>query len=275
MVSSVMFLIAAVIPFVAVPLVMAVLAQLGELKRRNFLGQPVTTSGGIAICLSLVIQLAIACPLLPPSADLCALVSSVSVLFLVLGLADDLLGEPHWRGFKGHVEALISHGRITTGLVKVIGGVGGTALILHWQSDDTLALNLFGIVLICLSANAINLFDKRPSRALKAFWILCLPSIALVSGDERLPLVMLILSTLPYAFYDFKCRAMLGDAGANMLGAALGGFIWAETHFLFKVAIAFLLIALHTYAERHSLTDVIAKFEPLRRFDELGVWRRI
>ncbi len=263
-------------PFAVVPLGMLALMRCDDLLRLNFRGQLVTTSGGIAICASFALQLAVACPFFVNLTSVCSLMVLVGTWFLSIGLVDDFYGDGLWRGLVGHIRALLYHRRVTTGLIKAIGGVIGATAIILWQAkgDAKLLPNwLLGVMLICLSANGINLLDKRPSRALKVFWALCACSIVVAHGNERFTIAMLMVSTLPYAPYDFSCRAMLGDAGANFLGATLGSFIWMATPFGFQLSVLVLWIGLHAYAERRSLTEAIAKSKVLSWLDEVGVKR--
>ncbi|MCS7253003.1 MAG: hypothetical protein RMK18_01135 [Armatimonadota bacterium] len=265
---------AMLIPFAVVPLGMLALMRCGDLLRRNFRNQAVITSGGVAIYASFALQLAIACIAIIHLASLCSLIALVAGWFLFVGLIDDIFGDRVWRGLSGHIRALLHQRRITTGLIKAIGGILGTAVVVLWHSGQIAKPpleSLFGIALICLSANGINLLDKRPSRALKVFWVLCGCSFALADSSGRCIVAMLAASTLPYAFYDFTCRAMLGDAGANMLGAALGSFIWAATPLKFQLVVLALLVALHVYAEKRSLTEAIASSKVLSWFDRIGV----
>jgi hypothetical protein len=67
-----------------------------------------------------------------------------------------------------------------------------------------------GALLVGLSANVVNQLDTRPGRALKAYLAAAVPLQA--------PLVPAVL----LAPYDLREMAMLGDAGANALGAMLG-----------------------------------------------------
>lgn len=266
------------LPFAIVPLSMSALMRCEELQRLNFRGQAVTTSSGIAIYASFVLQIAIACRVLTHLASLCSLMVLIGAWFLLVGLVDDFYGNGLWRGLKGHMHALFYHRRITTGLIKAVGGIVGSAVIILWHTEDGTKLFhgwllewLLGIMLICLSANGINLLDKRPSRALKVFWVLCVASIVAAHGDERWLICLLAVSTLPYAFYDFSCRAMLGDAGSNMLGAILGSFIWMATPLGFQLFVFLTWVALHAYAERASLTEAIAKSKLLSWLDRIGV----
>ena len=69
---------------------------------------------------------------------------------------------------------------------------------------------LSGALLVGLAANALNQLDTKPGRALKAYLLAAIPA-----GAPLVPAVVL----LPY---DLREMAMLGDAGANALGALLG-----------------------------------------------------
>jgi hypothetical protein len=112
-----------------------------------------------------------------------------------VGLADDLWSGPE-RGFAAHLRA-----GGTTGVLKLVAiplvGLAATR-------------KLSGALLVGLAANFLNQLDTRPGRALKAYLL-----GALVA---RAPVARAVL-LLPY---DLRERTMLGDAGANALGAMLG-----------------------------------------------------
>ncbi|OFX16735.1 MAG: hypothetical protein A2Z18_04040 [Armatimonadetes bacterium RBG_16_58_9] len=64
---------------------------------------------------------------------------------------------------------------------------------------------------------------------------------------------------------------MMGDAGANALGAALGLTVALDAPVLMLPAIA-LMIAIHAYSERNSISDLIERNRVLRSIDRrLGV----
>ena len=259
-------------PLVVVPLVVSILARCDELRRRNFRNQPVVTACGVAIFASFVIQFVFVSFVWTHISNVCAALAFVGVWFLLLGLVDDTLGDSIWRGFKGHFSALFFEGRITSGLLKAVGGLICSVIAVLWFGGGYSFISAtIGIMLICLSANGINLLDKRPSRAIKAFWVLGIVSIVFSRPELRMLPSMLILSTLPYSYYDFTSKAMLGDAGSNMLGAILGTFIWLATATPFQIALLLIWLALHVYSEKHSLTEAIAKVKLLRWIDELGV----
>jgi Glycosyl transferase family 2 len=112
-----------------------------------------------------------------------------------IGLVDDLWSGPE-RGFREHLR----RGR-TTGVLKLIG-------ISVYGLVRTRSVS--GALLVGLSANVVNQLDTRPGRALKAYLAAAVPLQA--------PLVPAVL----LAPYDLREMAMLGDAGANALGAMLG-----------------------------------------------------
>jgi hypothetical protein len=116
-------------------------------------------------------------------------------LITAIGLADDRWSGEE-RGFRAHLRA-----RHTTGVLKLVG-IPLAALVR--------TRSLSGALLVALSANALNQLDTRPGRALKAY----LAAAFVVDA----PLALAVLLTP----YDLREMAMLGDGGANGLGAMLG-----------------------------------------------------
>ncbi len=160
-----------------------------------------------------------------------------------LGLADDLWSGPE-RGFRAHVLA----GR-TTGVLKLVG-IPAYALLR--------TRSLSGALLVGLSANALNQLDTRPGRALKAYIAAAIPL--------RAPLGMAVL----LAPYDLREMAMLGDGGANALGALLGlNSVKRFTGSGRWVAIG-ALAGLTLLGERRSLGKLIELTPGLRAVDRLG-----
>jgi UDP-N-acetylmuramyl pentapeptide phosphotransferase/UDP-N-acetylglucosamine-1-phosphate transferase len=69
---------------------------------------------------------------------------------------------------------------------------------------------------------------------------------------------------------DLRERLMLGDTGANVLGAALGLAAVLELSSGPRWVVLAVLVALNVAAEVVSLSRVIDRTPPLRRLDRLG-----
>ncbi|QBS37958.1 hypothetical protein E1B22_09435 [Thermaerobacter sp. FW80] len=196
--------------------------------------------------------------LLGPAPTLLGLVAATTLV----GLIDDLWDEPV-RGWRGHLGA----GRgWTGGRLKLLA-----VPLLAWVLVPTRGWvpRLLAAALVAAAANGMNLLDRRPGRALKAFftaWLLM--AAALPPG--ALALLPLALAALVLLGPDLEERAMLGDAGSNALGAALG---WALVAFAPPVAHGLALaglVVLHAIAEFLPLSRLIDAVGPLRWLDRLG-----
>jgi Glycosyl transferase family 2 len=163
-----------------------------------------------------------------------------------LGLADDLWSGPE-RGFRAHLRTAR-----TTGTLKLLG-------IPAYAFLRTRSLS--AAVLVALAANMLNQLDTRPGRALKAFFLasaaLRLRSRALWGGVLLAP-------------YDLREMTMLGDAGANALGAVLGfgsvARLGSRGRFLAIGALAGLTVI----GERRSLGRLIEATPLLKELDAMG-----
>lgn len=164
------------------------------------------------------------------------------------------------KGFAGHLSAL-RRGRITGGAVKVAGvSCTGALAALCLRPRQPVDVLLAGAV-IAGAANAMNLLDLRPGRALKVGLV-----TAVVLGEPGLAGTCAAL--LPA---DLDERAMLGDAGANALGAALGAALVSrvQSRSLRATALAG-LVALTAASEVVSFSAVIDRSPVLGRLDRLG-----
>jgi UDP-GlcNAc:undecaprenyl-phosphate GlcNAc-1-phosphate transferase len=187
------------------------------------------------------------------------------------GAYDDLKGTADRRGFRGHLGAL-RHGEVTTGAVK-LGGIGATGIasaVLAGGSPADLVINAG---LVAGGANLLNLFDLRPGRAIKvATASAALIAAAGSAGKGRtsaltpLPPLAAALALLPE---DLGERAMLGDAGANALGAMLGAAAAGLPRSARLVMLAG-IAGLTAASEKVSFTKVIERTPALRKLDMLG-----
>ncbi|WP_122261098.1 hypothetical protein [Ornithinimicrobium cerasi] len=242
----------------------------GRWERTNHLGAPVTLTEGVALAVGTAAPLV----LLDPPAALAVGGSALA------GAVDDLTGGTATKGLRGHLGAL-RRGTVTTGALKVLV-LGGTGLVACAWSDaragrssgrtgehDALTVlldTLTGAALVAGAANLANLLDLRPGRALKVA-LACgiplglggTPTAAAVSGAG--------LTVLPD---DLRGRSMLGDTGANPLGAAVG-LAAAQTLGPRGRAAALALVAgLVLASERVSFSRVIDATPVLRALDRWG-----
>ena len=193
---------------------------------------------------------------------------------LGFGVLDDLAGSGKRRGLAGHLGAL-RHGEVTTGTVKLAGlaatGLAGGLLLGGRRSDVVINTGL-----IAGGANLLNLFDLRPGRAIKVAMLSAglIAAGGAVTGPDRSAGLAAVAAPLGAGLAllpeDLGERAMLGDAGANALGAMLGA---AAAQALSRPARAGLLagiVALTVASEKVSFTKVIERTPALRRLDMLG-----
>jgi glucosyl-3-phosphoglycerate synthase len=160
-----------------------------------------------------------------------------------LGLADDLWSGAE-RGFRAH----LGRGR-TTGVLKLVG-IPLVGLLATRRVS--------GALLVGLGANFLNQLDTRPGRALKAY-LLAAPFAGAPVGAA----VML-------APYDLREMAMLGDAGANALGAMLGlNSVGKLTGRGCWSAIG-VLAGLTLLGETRSLGELIERTPVFRELDAIG-----
>lgn len=237
--------------------------------RPNYRGAPVAPVLGPALVLGYLPALAAAAAGGPPLVPLAVTVLLLGTAFY--GLWDDLLGGEE-RGFRGHLGAL-RRGRVTAGQLKIAMAVLA-ALIFSVVLPLGLPAGVLAFLLVLLSANGLNLLDRRPGRALKVFFAGTLPLAFLAPREELWVLLVPLLATaLALGPLDLGARGMLGDCGSNLLGAALGaGAVLA----LPAGGQALLLggwIILHLYAEVGSISDLVERYRLLKLLDMLGRWR--
>jgi len=260
------------------------------LRRKNFLGEEVVGSAGLAFIGSAVLGWLLLCWRGFVDWHEGGQLMFASLWFGSLGVLDDLAGEANARGWRGHLTAFFRQKKVTTGFIKLVGGGVGAIFLSAWLfsvnvspslprlSAHWLSLLVFGTVLIALSANTLNLLDVRPSRALKGFWVLSLVGLLLSGGEGWWSLLPLLAGTVAYAPADFRRQAMMGDAGSNPLGACFG--VWVLNHWMSPSSsivtvelwvLLAIFVAFQFYAECRSLTEDIKRVPPLRWLDELGV----
>ena len=219
-------------------------------ERTNHRGATVSLLSGPTLAVALALSAD-----LPRAAAVVAAVGAGAV-----GAYDDAVGsrDAGAKGFRGHAAAL-RQGQLTGGSVKVLG-IGAVGLVSARLSTTRLSgrrdLLVAGAV-VAASANVLNLLDLRPGRALKVGAV-----AAAVLGQSGPAATALAL--LPA---DLGERTMLGDAGANALGAVLGLALLRRAPARPALAV---LVALTAVSEVKSYSSVIDVVPPLRWADRAG-----
>lgn len=225
-------------------------SRLEAWQRTNYRGRPVSLTAGPALAgaasLSFVGQ---------PAGLLAGAGAGL------IGSYDDHAGQGHAKGLRGHLGAL-GRGEVTSGAVK-LGTLAALGLVSAGLAPGRARVldRLMGGAVVAGTANLLNLLDLRPGRALKtgvaSALILRQPGVAGACA-----------ALLPG---DLAERTMLGDAGANALGAVLGSAYLARepsrTSTTFAVGGLVLLTGLSEVCSYSALIDRIG---PLRWLDELG-----
>lgn len=195
----------------------------------------------------------------------------------LVGLCDDLLKTDEEKGFRGHFAQLL-RGKLTSGALKAGAGLIFALIFTSglWVMGHTrLVMLIPQTLVVALATNSINLFDLRPGRAVKFFFfssvlfflLLELRGITSAYFKFLYPVIGGLLAYLPV---DIKAHGMLGDTGANFLGALLGAvIILTKDQILLCCAFCFFLF-LQLGAERFSFSQVIESNRVLRFLDELG-----
>ncbi|MGN9779446.1 hypothetical protein ACTMS0_27385 [Micromonospora sp. H33] len=252
------------------------------LERTNFRGRTVTLAAGPALAAGAAAAGAFGAS--GGAAGGAALVAGLGAG--AVGLYDDVVGarpeQKAAKGFAGHLAAL-REGRVTAGLVKIVGvgaaGLGAAALL---AADPTVAGHrrrqrhgavgrgldvLLGAGVIAGTANLLNLLDLRPGRALKSGLLVGAPLLRGPQGGIAAGAVGAAAGLLPA---DLGEDVMLGDSGANALGALLGVTLAARTGPVGRAGLLAVLAGLTAASEKVSFTQVIQHTPGLRELDALG-----
>jgi hypothetical protein len=187
----------------------------------------------------------------------------------VAGLVDDLLGHRGARGLLGHLAGVI-RGRVTTGLLKLVAGVGVGVVLAVSLGGPPIRVGAAAL-LVPLAANLWNGLDVRPGRSLKWGIVVLVPVLAaareLGYGHVAAAALGGAIGILPF---DLLERGMLGDAGSNPLGIVVGAGLAIVLPTPAMVAAAIIALALQLAAETITLSRLIGAAAPLRWFDRLG-----
>lgn len=180
-----------------------------------------------------------------------------------------------------------------SGLELPAGGSSPSAYVAAW---------ILAAAVIALSANLVNLLDLRPGRALKAYSAaVVVPAVlaarqavasyndsvaafagdmsglAFTPADETVVVIATLIALLGPVVavwhLDLRERGMLGDGGANVMGAVVGYLLTSVLSFTGLAVATAVLLALNLASERVSFSRVIDATPPLRWLDGMGRMR--
>ena len=255
--------------------------------RTNHRGEPVTLLEGPAVAIGAA-GAALVAPGLDARTRLALSVAGAGAG--AFGCYDDLAGSSDRRGFRGHLTAL-ARGEVTTGAVKLAGiGAAGlvSALLLdcrdHGKNHGTRSAGgsgahpsplgraadlVINAGLVAGGANLANLFDLRPGRAIKVS-LLASAALSLRGPRARAEVAAPAGAAVALLPDDLAERAMLGDSGANAIGAMIGLAAASSLRRPARVLILGGVAALTAASEKVSFTKVIARTPALNWLDMLG-----
>jgi hypothetical protein len=246
-------------------------------QRENFRGRLLPTAVGILIALVVLVTDAVVAVIAAAGAEPDAtavdglrLTTFTALGFGLLGLLDDLGGAGESGGFAAHLRAL-AEGRLTTGAIKLFGGAAVAIVVVATREPDSLGRLLADGALVALAANLGNLFDRAPGRTIKMSLVAFLV-LVLGAGAERglVGVALAVGAGAGLLTADLRERLMLGDAGANVLGAVLGLGVVLTCSPGVRTVVLVLVAALNLASEWVSFSRVITAAPPLRAADRWG-----
>lgn len=160
---------------------------------------------------------------------------------------------------------------MTTGMLKLVAGAAVAVVLVAspgFKSGRTLIVDA---ALIALAANLGNLLDRAPGRTIK-FGLVAYVPIAIVIGTAPIGIAIapVMGAALGLLGDDLHERLMMGDTGANVVGAVLGLAVVLGSRESIRLGVMLVLLALNVAAELVSFSRVIDAVPPLRWFDRLG-----
>jgi hypothetical protein len=238
-------------------------------QRTNYARRPVTLLGGPALAVSATTAAVLGAA--PGTRMAAAVAGAVSG---VVGGYDDLAGaapaQSRDKGLAGHLAALRA-GRVSTGAVKVAGigvaAVVAAVLTRRGRGASALVDGVLSTGLMAGTANLVNLLDLRPGRAAKAS---LLAATALLGGPSGALVAGPLGATAALLPADLGEQVMLGDCGANAVGALLGLRLAQLPARSARTALLAALVGLTLASEKVSFTQVIEATPGLRELDRLG-----
>jgi UDP-GlcNAc:undecaprenyl-phosphate GlcNAc-1-phosphate transferase len=240
--------------------------MIARLRRRNYRGREVSAVLGLPLATGGAVSAA-AVAILDHVTAAGWVATAAAALVGAAGLVDDLQPEGP-RGIRGHLRE-VARGRLSTGVIKLVVAVAAAVITVAASDRPDATARIAGVVLVAACSNLWNGLDVRPGRAIK----FALPALLFVGAIPwpSAPFVPgVAVAALLILPWDAGERAMLGDAGATLLGFAIGVqlFLWLTTTQLLVAAV--LAVTLNVLADTITLSRCIDAVPPLRWWDRLG-----
>lgn len=186
----------------------------------------------------------------------------------LVGILDDIVGNRDVSGLKGHFKSLLK-GNLTTGGFKALFG-GFVGLAISVAISKNIVDICINTLIIALSTNLMNLLDLRPGRAIKVYLVIIITLLSTLVGYPKGLVLILLPSVIVYFFDDLKAKAMMGDAGSNVLGISIGILIAIGYARPIRIGWLVFLVFIHILTEKYSLTKIIENNKILNFIDKLG-----
>ena len=193
----------------------------------------------------------------------------IALGFGLLGFIDDVAELGSAKGFRGHLGAL-RKGQVTTGALKLIGGVAIAVWAVALFDLGRPADLVIDALLVAGAANVGNLFDRAPGRTIKVSFVLGAILLACTWGEAPPGVAVMLGAAVGLLLFDLREELMLGDAGANPLGAMLGFGVVLASPLAIRVAALAFVVVLNVASEIVSFSAVIDRNPLLRGLDRLG-----
>lgn len=238
--------------------------------RPNYKGEMIPVSMGIVFLPMIIINgIIVAYFTIDAISMLCLFLFIFGMMAMFFaGIIDDTIGNRDVSGLKGHFKSLFK-GKLTTGGFKALFG-GFVGLIISVSISKNIIDIIVNTLIIALSTNLMNLFDLRPGRAIKVYLVIMITIFVTLTGYIKILPLLVLPNVLAYFNFDLKAKAMMGDAGSNVLGISIG--ILMAFGYTLNVRVGWLvfLVLIHLLTEKFSLTKIIENNKVLNFIDRLG-----
>ncbi len=240
-----------------------------NLLKKNYMDDYIPVTGGIILISSTIINWYIVYILNLINEQFFNIYMFIILIIGFTGLLDDICGSKLTQGFKGHFKSLIN-GKLTTGIFKVITTIFVSIVVVLELKIYSFSEIIINAGIIILMTNLLNLLDLRPARSIK-FFIGISVLLILINLNYIIYFIPFLIPLIFYLPYELKAKIMLGDSGANLLGAVLGfnTVVLLDTLFI-RFIVLLSLIALNLLSEKYSYSTIIKKNFILNWIDKLG-----